>query len=414
MEPVRVGIIGVTGFGRDHLAWLGECERRGIARLEAAAIINPEQAADVERSLRDHAVRIYRTAEELLEKERGNIDLIDIPTGIAYHAPLSIQALEAGFHVFCEKPAAGTAEEARAMKRARDRAGKILAIGYQNVSSHSIRRIKEITLSGEYGKLLQVKTSVRWPRAASYYARNAWAGKLAANGKRIYDSPLQNAVSHYLQNMIYVAGPDFSSSAIPVEVYGENYRAKDIESADTQFIRIYTGNGGPVLTMAASHAVPDNVPAVTEFRYEEGLIIWEQSGSAAVYRLEDPKRLDPERIFVESFDNGGANVHLEGMADVLLAVRDGREPRSTIDNAIQHTVCIEAAFASSGGVHRIPDEFTRDLAIADPEGTTDPNIAIVGIDVLMDAMFRTNTSFAESGAPWGVKGELINVSDETE
>src|SRR5690606_35584330 len=137
-----------------------------------------------------------------------------------------------GFHVLCEKPAAGNHGEALEMQRAARETGKILAIGYQNMYTPTVRRIKELTLEGRrggaLGRLLTATCSARWPRGASYYGRNAWAGRLAVSGREIFDSPVQNALAHYLQDMLFIAGPDARTCATPVRLYGENYRAKSI------------------------------------------------------------------------------------------------------------------------------------------------------------------------------------------
>jgi len=65
--------------------------------------------------------------------------------------------------------------------------------------------------------------------------------------------------------MLYVAGPDRHGSAEPDEVYGENYRAKDIESSDTQHLRVTTTGGvtpiDPEYTRTEPVAVPNDPAA---------------------------------------------------------------------------------------------------------------------------------------------------------
>jgi predicted dehydrogenase len=55
--------------------------------------------------------KVYTDFDELLEKERGAIAVIDICTPPSTHAPLSVKAMEAGFHVLLEKPMAMSLEE---------------------------------------------------------------------------------------------------------------------------------------------------------------------------------------------------------------------------------------------------------------------------------------------------------------
>ncbi len=407
MEPVRVGVIGIGGFARTHLDSLDRCEGQGLSRLESVVVPLPWNAQyneeERESEIRRRGVRVYRSYEEMFEGERGRIDLVTVPVGIHLHAPASIAALRAGFNVLCEKPAAGGSAGARDMKDARESSGRILAIGYQHLHTPAIQRIKGITLSGELGRLLNARTLVLWPRESSYYGRNGWAGKLSVNGVQILDSPLQNAAAHFLQNMLYVAGPGRDECAEPVAAYGENYHANDIESADTQFLRITTESGS-TLVFVASHAVPEQRDPQTEFRYEHGRILWNYDGQTSVFRTGP----DGRETLVEAFDNGNARVHDLPFFDVMRAIRESGTPLSHIGNAIQHIRCVEAAFASSGGVVPIPKEFLeyRDT----PNGT----ITLVrGIVPELERAYESTAGFGEgptrgSGtAGWAVPSRVV-------
>jgi predicted dehydrogenase len=118
----NVGIVGLGFMAVTHLKAI-----RQIPELRIAALCNPSgrhldgDFSDVAGNLGDDdpvrldmtGVKAFRDFNELLADPE--IELIDICTPTAFHAPFAIAALEAGKHVLCEKPMARTSEEAREM-----------------------------------------------------------------------------------------------------------------------------------------------------------------------------------------------------------------------------------------------------------------------------------------------------------
>ena len=397
MDKVRIGLIGVGGFGRIHLAAIRHAQSMGKADLVAAVIL-PGLEAEEEQRLRSEGVRIYRTHREMFDAERGEVDLVGVPCGIDQHAPLSIEALRAGYHVLCEKPAAGDGEQAQDMLAAQRETGKILAIGYQNMYTHTTQRIKSIVLQGDLGRLLGAKAMVLWPRARSYYDRNGWAGRLQANGRTINDSPAQNATAHYLQNLLYVAGASSGDSATPASIYCENFRAKEIESADTQFLRVQTAEGS-VLTFMATHSTEGQQNPLMEYLFEGGRITWtvDDDGLTSVYRGDEA---------VEELRNGGGDIHHLPYLNVIEAIRTDSAAISGIANCLQHVQCVDALF--SGGVRQVEPAFCRALAAG--TGDIESSITVIkGVEELMHRMYREELSYHEAGAEWATKGWEVEV-----
>jgi len=387
----------VGGFGRTHLAAIRHAHGKGMADLEAAVIL-PGLEEEEERRLRGQGVRIYRSHGEMLDAEGGNLDLIGVPCGIDQHALLSIDCLEAGYHVLCEKPAAGDLAQARSMVQAQRATRQILAIGFQNVYSPTTQRIKQIALSGELGRLVSAKGMVLWPRARSYYERNGWAGRLQANGRTIHDSPIQNATAHYLQNLLYVAGGSLHAAATPTRIYCENLRAKDIESADTQFVRVRTAEG-PVLTFMTTHATAEQQNPLLEYTFEQGRVTWraDGEGATAVYRGGE---------LVEELHNDVEDIHHLPYLNVIEAILQGSTPLATIDNCIQHVQCVEALF--SGGVQPIDPSYTETTEYLVGQESS-PITVVAGMGEVMRRMYQNEQSYSEAGAEWAGPGWEIQV-----
>ena len=396
VEKIGIGVIGIGGFAMTHLDALSRCG--DDAELRAVVVPLPWNAAyneeAREKELAARGVRIYRDYRDMIASERDRIRLVTIPVGIRFHAPMSIAALAAGYDVLCEKPVAGNVADAAEMAEAARLAGRRLAIGYQHLHTRAIQRIKRITLEGTLGRLKEARTIVLWPRDSSYYARNNWAGRLTVDGVRIYDSPVQNAAAHFLQNMLYVAGNSADSCAEPSSVYAENYHANDIDSADTQFVRVATADGAR-LHFVSSHAVPVLREPHTEFIYDQGRIVWEYDGSTTVFLRSTQ---------IDSFDNGGEVSHDLPFRDMIDALRAERPPKVHIGNSIQHTRVVESAFASSGGVTAVPASEVEQSATRTGTITVIRNIVPV-----LEAAYESGEGFAARGTPWARGGKEILI-----
>lgn len=98
-----------------------------------------------------------------------DVDAVDICLPSASHARFAIQALEHGKHVFCETPMALDLAAARAMRDAARKADRLLQVGLLMRSVAGYRHIKDLTDSGEHGRLLSLST---W-RLGSYLRSDA-------------------------------------------------------------------------------------------------------------------------------------------------------------------------------------------------------------------------------------------------
>jgi len=152
---IRAGLIGLNAIARDHKsAYKAIAEKNGQVVLEAACDIRAECFEDL-----DPSVRTYTSVDEMLEQEKGRIDYVDICVPTFLHAEIAIKAMEAGFHVMCEKPMARTVEQAQAMIDAAKRTGKKLMISHCNRFYEATMLAKDLVESGELGKV----------RSAEYY-----------------------------------------------------------------------------------------------------------------------------------------------------------------------------------------------------------------------------------------------------
>lgn len=121
--PVSVAIIGAGQRGLQLANQLANSER---LQLAAVCDVDAERASAASQSL---GVPAETDHKKILE--RTDIDAILIATGARWHAPVALDVLAAGRHVYCEKPLADTPQVARRMADAADAAGTVALVGYQ-------------------------------------------------------------------------------------------------------------------------------------------------------------------------------------------------------------------------------------------------------------------------------------------
>ncbi len=130
-------------------------------------------------------------------------DVLTVPIGIHHHVPVSVTALQAGLHVYCEKPVAATVQDVDTLIDAQARPGRQVAVGYQHICSNAMQQLKQRVVSGRLGQLHTATMLCGWPRSKQYYSRNEWTGKLRIGRDWILDSPANNAHAHYVLNLLF-------------------------------------------------------------------------------------------------------------------------------------------------------------------------------------------------------------------
>jgi predicted dehydrogenase len=245
--PARVALIGVSGYARIHLEFLEELGAAGLITLAAVTVVNPdEERATVDR-LRARGCEVYHDFRTMLAAHAGQLDLCCIPTGIPLHTVMTVAALEAGSHVLVEKPLAPRLDDVAAIQAAELRAGRWVAVGFQDIYLAQNQALQRQLIEGVLGRVQRIAVRGLWPRDSSYYTRNAWAGRISANGQAIYDSPLSNAFSHFVILALYLASPHAGMATSATGVQGWLARAQPIENFDTAAIRVTTLAGVELL-----------------------------------------------------------------------------------------------------------------------------------------------------------------------
>jgi len=144
----KLGFLGVGWIGRHRMQAIIDT---GAVEVAAIADPSPEMAAEAGQ-LAPGAAQVL-TLDELLE---ASIDGVVIATPSAMHAAQSIQALERGVAVFCQKPLGRTQAGVRAVVDAARTADRLLAVDLSYRFTEGMRRIRELVRGGELGRVYAV------------------------------------------------------------------------------------------------------------------------------------------------------------------------------------------------------------------------------------------------------------------
>lgn len=160
MKSLGVGLIGTGYMGKCHaLAWnavkpvFGEGAKPRLLHLA-------EVSADLAKQ---------RAEEFGFEKSTGDwrqliadpeVDIVSITTPNQFHAEMTIAALAAGKHVWCEKPMAPSLEDAIRMRDAARKASKVAMLGYNYIQNPSIRHIDKLLREKTIGAVNHIRVEM--------------------------------------------------------------------------------------------------------------------------------------------------------------------------------------------------------------------------------------------------------------
>jgi len=154
-DTLVVGVIGPGGMGMNHTRLLASRKDVKVAYV-----------CDVDSNRLGAAAKEVETRSGVAPKAVGDmrqvfddpsVDAVFIATPDHWHAPAAVLALDAGKHVYVEKPCCHNLREGRAMIDAVQRTGKLLQVGTQSRSTAVVREAMERVHSGEIGDVLVAK-----------------------------------------------------------------------------------------------------------------------------------------------------------------------------------------------------------------------------------------------------------------
>nr|WP_119612035.1 Gfo/Idh/MocA family oxidoreductase [Streptomyces acidiscabies] len=207
-KPLSVAVIGAGMAGRSHAAGYRNVNTvfgAGLPPVRLAAI------ADANTALAEDAARRYGFDRALPSweavAEDPSIDAVSIVVGNDLHRPIAEALVAAGKHVLCEKPLAGSVEDARAMAELEQGAEVVTAVGYTFRRSPGIAGIRQHVRAGELGDLTLFSGRYWCDYATSPSGPLSWRFKGGPGSGALGD-----VGSHVIDVAEYVVGPIASVS----------------------------------------------------------------------------------------------------------------------------------------------------------------------------------------------------------
>lgn len=197
MDTIKIGIVGAGQIGKAHVE-----EYMDIPGAELVAIcdINLEEARRV--AVKYGIPSVYADYREMLRQEE--LAAVDVCLHNNYHMPVTTAALEAGKHVYCEKPIAGSYKDGLQMVEAAKRCGKLLHIQLAHLYDKETRAAKQLIDAGKLGKLYHARSTGFRRRNRPYvdgYGTAAFTRKETAGGGALYDMGV-----YHIARMLYLMG----------------------------------------------------------------------------------------------------------------------------------------------------------------------------------------------------------------
>jgi predicted dehydrogenase len=195
-KPINVGLIGGGNIARTH----------AISYVSVQTYCGPELPPVRLRLLADADEGVAKGTAERLGFENWTthweeavsspeIDLVSIATPNFLHAPMAIAAVQAGKHVFCEKPLSVSGKEAERMWQAAETAGVVHAVNFNYRKVPALEFIARLIKSGRIGTLRHYRAAylqdwgndARLPRSWKFQTSGAGAGALIGVGSHVID-----------------------------------------------------------------------------------------------------------------------------------------------------------------------------------------------------------------------------------
>ena len=271
---IRVGVIGAGNMGSEHCRNLfaGKCPE---ISLVSVADLRPDRRQWAEKHL--PGVQVYESGSDLIRSRGCDAVIICVPH--FGHENLAVEALEAGLNVLCEKPISVTSSAAENMVRAAEKAGRTLAVMFNQRTNCTYRGIRRLMQSGELGAMKRVNwIATDWYRTQRYYDSGSWRSTWAGEGGGV----LLNQCPHQLDLLIWICGMPENVRAVCHE--GKWHR---IEVEDDISLYLEFPNGATGVMVLSTGDLPGTNRL--EIDCEKGKIVCED-GLVRCWRLQENER----------------------------------------------------------------------------------------------------------------------------
>lgn len=286
MKKVRLGILGMGNMGTGHLdnvlrGFTPEIEVTAVADINSARLQATTELLEKRRAehpdLHQPDIALFPTAEEMYAS--GLIDAVEIAVPHYDHPRYAIEAMRAGIHVMCEKPAGVYTAQVREMMAEADLHPELkFGMMFNQRTNHVYRKMKEIMDSGELGALRRTSWIItNWYRNQAYYDSGAWRATWSGEGGGV----LLNQCPHNLDLWQWICGMPY---LIDVKMHFGKWHDIEVEDDVTAYVEYPNGATGTFVTTTG------DTPGTNRFEIVcDGGTLMTDGGSLYMTKLDTPE-----------------------------------------------------------------------------------------------------------------------------
>ncbi|WP_026952727.1 Gfo/Idh/MocA family protein [Algoriphagus mannitolivorans] len=306
-----IGIIGTGAIALKHAQAISS-----LSNAKLLGLFNPNPTS-AQKAQGNYSVPVISDWEKF--SKIPGLDVVCICTPSGLHLDPALKAIEAGLHLFIEKPIEVTLRRADELIQSAEQKGVKLGVVFQNRFSPDFQMLNTAVKQGEFGKLLMGNAAVNWFRSAEYYSSSQWKGTLKGDG----GGALINQAIHTLDLLLEVMGEvDSVFGKIKTALYP--IEGEDLGAALVNF------KSGAIGTITAGTSLFPGYPERLEIFGTEGsaileagkLVQWNVKGKESPIRTEGTVQTsgssDPNAI--------GFELHAAQWRDFLGSIETGNLP----------------------------------------------------------------------------------------
>jgi len=321
LDKVRFGIISTGMIAHFHAKSMLADGRAELVAVSGHSSLDKTKAFAEKYG----AKKVYMDFRELARDNEVDAVCICSPSGL--HGVHTIECLQNGKHVLCEKPLEIKSELMTEMINiAREKQLKLGCV-FPNRTRSGLRRAKKIIDSGILGRMTIVECQYRGYRSPEYFTSSNWKGTKKYDG----GGCLMNQGIHAIDTMCWLAG-DVKS------VYGiAKAMLRNIEVEDTAMAILEFANGAKGVLMGTTLSnIPENAPEGDRLRieFEKGTIVYAE-GKTTLYIRKSVSQSSvesklPEIVLLAGYDFSTTDVD-EDVIKIALDDKQGPIVSSTSD-----------------------------------------------------------------------------------
>ncbi len=339
--------MGMVGGGRG--AFIGSTHRMaaqmdGLIELVCGAFSSdPKRSKLSGKDFFLPANRVYGSYKEMFEKENqlpegDRMDFVSIVTPNHLHYPVAMAALDAGFHVVCDKPMTMTVKEAKDLEKKVKQTKKLFCLTHNYTGYPMIKEARDMVKSGQIGKIRKVVAEYPqgWLAANIEKDGNKQAG-WRTDPKQAGSTCCMGDIGSHAENLAeYVTGLQIEELCAELTTFVPGRQLEDDGNVLVRF-----NNGARGIIWASQIATGEENQLNIRVYGEKGSLEWhqEEPNSLIVRWLDKPKEIRRTGVGIGKISAGATRLpagHPEGyleafavlyknFANALAALLDGKK-----------------------------------------------------------------------------------------